>query len=256
MSLTPWIRHNGFLSSLSPSLLERLSPHLLLQDLAHDSIVLEPGQPPQHILFPLTGVCSLQLISQDDHFTEICMVGNEGAVGILDWLYTGPQHRHIAVLQPGQALRIPVRTLIATIGESPEFQRRLLVYQRQALTYLSQLSLCNQFHSVDQRLGRWLLSLSERLPGRDLLLSQEDIAHALGVRRESIAVAMGRLETRGVVRGYRCRVTILDTAALAGLACGCLRGLLRPSNDTSVRSPRRIVSSASTSRLAVAKTGP
>jgi CRP-like cAMP-binding protein len=232
MSLTPWIRHNGFLSSLSSPLLERLSPHLLLQELAHDSAVLEPGKRPQHILFPLTGVCSIQVISADDHFSEICMVGNEGAIGILDWLYTGSQCRRIAVLQPGQVLRIPVRTLIATVGESPEFQRRLLVYQREALSYLSQLNLCNQFHAVDQRLGRWLLALHERLSGHDLLLTQEDIARALGVRRESVAVAMGQLEARGIVRGSRRRVTIVDADALAGVACGCLRDLWRSALKT------------------------
>lgn len=228
MLLTPWIRHNGFLSSLSHALLERLSPHLLLHELSCSSVVLESGKPPQFILFPLTAVCSIQVISADDHFSEICMVGHEGAVGILDWLYNGSQHRHIAVLQPGQALRIPVRTLISAVGESPEFQRRLLVYQREALSYLSQLSLCNQFHTVDQRLGRWLLSLHERLSGHDLLLTQEDIARALGVRRESVAGAMGHLEARGIVHGSRRRVTIVDADALAGVACGCLRDLWRP----------------------------
>lgn len=238
MSLTPWIRHNGFLSSLSHSLLERLGPHLLLHELAHHSVILEPGKLPQYILFPLTGVCSIQVISADDHFSEIGMVGNEGAIGVLDWLYTGSQHRYIAVLQPGHALRIPVRALLSAVGESPEFHRRLLGYQREALSYLSQLSLCNQFHTVDQRLGRWLLSLHERLTGHDLLLTQEDIARALGVRRESVAVAMGRLETRGIVHGSRRRITIVDADALAGIACGCLRDLWRPA----LKSPRAAAS--------------
>lgn len=237
MSLTPWVRHNGFLSSLSSSLLERLSPHLLLHELARDSLVLEPGKLPQYILFPLTGVYSIQVISAEDHFSEIGMVGNEGAIGILDWLFTVSQHRHLAVLQPGQALRIPVRALIEAVGESPEFQRRLLVYQRKALSYLSQLSVCNQFHTVDQRLGRWLLSLHARLSGHDVLLTQEDIARALGIRRESVAVAMGQLETRGIVRGARRRITIVDADALAGVACPCLRPPSQPA-ETRTRAIR------------------
>lgn len=234
MSAHHWFRYNRFLSQLPAPLIEQLLPHLSLTELKTTSPILAPGEVPKEIFFPLSCVVSLQRISAEQHITEICMVGNEGAVGLLDWLYTGDHERQIAVLHAGLALRLPVRTLITTIGESADFQRYLLIYQRKVLSYLAEVSFCNQFHSVDQRLARWLRGLFHQIAGRELLLTQEQIAQALGVRRESIAVALGHLERQGLLDTQRRRLVLLDGEALRKFACPCLSRLWI---DTDTRSP-------------------
>lgn len=219
---TQWLRYNRFLSELPAPLIERLIPRLSVIELSATSIVLAPGEAPKEILFPLNSVVSLQRISVEQQITEICMVGNEGAVGLLDWLYTGEFERQIAILHPGLALRLPVQSMMALVGESFEFQRHLLHYQRKVLSHLAELSFCNQFHSVDQRLARWLRTLFHQVAGRELLLTQEKIAQALGVRRESIAVSLGQLERRGLLEAHRRRLVLLDETALRSTACRCL----------------------------------
>lgn len=220
-----WFRYNRFLSELPTPLIERLLPHLNLTELKASSTILAPGEIPKEIFFPLSCVVSLQRISLENQITEICMVGNEGAVGLLDWLYSGEHERQIAVLHAGLALRLPLRELIAQVGESVDFQRYLLIYQRKVLSYLAEVSFCNQFHSVDQRLARWLHGLFHQIAGRELLLTQEQIAHALGVRRESIAVALGHLERQGLLDTQRRRIVLLDETALKQMACTCLSSL-------------------------------
>ena len=189
----------------------------------------------EHIYFPTTAVVSLIYTMEDGATAEMGLVGNEGVVGIALFM-GGETTPNQAVAQvAGGALRMKAQALLEEFRRGGPFQLALLRYTQALITQISQTAVCNRLHPVEKRLCRWLLLTRDRVPSDEILMTQEFIAHMLGVRREGVTAAAHHLQKAGLIRYARGHITILDRARLEAAVCECygvvkteLDRLLRP----------------------------
>jgi CRP-like cAMP-binding protein len=184
---------------------------------------------------PTTAVVSLVYTMEDGATAEMGLVGNEDAVGIALFL-SGETTPNQAVAQvAGGALRMRAQALLDEFRRGGPFQLALLRSTQALITQISQTAVCNRLHPVEKRLCRWLLLTRDRGPSDQILMTQEFIAHVLGVRREGVTAAAHHLQKAGLIRYARGHITILDRARLEAAVCECygvvkaeLDRLLRP----------------------------
>jgi CRP-like cAMP-binding protein len=226
---------NRLLAVLPGDVRARVHPALEPVRLALGDVVYDTGGHMAHIYFPTTAVVSLIYTMKDGATAEMGLVGNEGLVGIA--LFMGGQTTpNQAVAQvAGGALRMTAQALLDEFRRGGAFQLVLLRYTQALITQISQTAVCNRLHPVEKRLCRWLLLTHDRVPSDELLMTQEFIAHMLGVRREGVTAAAHHLQKAGLIRYARGHITILDRAQLEAAACECygvvkteLDRLLRP----------------------------
>jgi CRP-like cAMP-binding protein len=152
---------------------------------------------------------------------EVAVIGNEGIIGIALFM-GGETMPHRAVVQSaGLAYRLPGQLLKREFQDSITLQHLLLRYTQALLTQMAQTAVCNRHHSLDQQLCRWLLLSQDRLPSDELLMTQELIANMLGVRREGVTEAAGKLQAAGLIHYHRGHITVVDRAGLEARACEC-----------------------------------
>jgi CRP-like cAMP-binding protein len=149
------------------------------------------------------------------------MVGNEGMVGVALFMGGNTTPSRALVQSAGQAWQLSAAALKRAFAHHTGFQHLLLRYTQALITQISQTAVCNRQHSVEQQLCRWLLLSLDRLPGSELTTTQELIAHMLGVRRESVTEAAGRLQALGLIHYSRGHITVLDRAGLEASVCEC-----------------------------------
>jgi CRP-like cAMP-binding protein len=213
--------HNHLLAALPDAEFGRLTPHLELVPLQLGEMLYEPGGQLQHAYFPTTAVVSLHYVMETGASAEAAGVGNEGVVGISLFM-GGTTTPSSAVVQiAGDAYRLEARLLNHEFKLGGVMQRVLLRYTQALITQMSQTAVCNRHHSVEQQLCRWLLSTLDRVPAREFVVTQEQIAGTLGVRRESITEAAGKLQNAGVIRYRRGHIAVLERSGLATRACEC-----------------------------------
>ncbi|MHB8535760.1 MAG: Crp/Fnr family transcriptional regulator [Sulfuricaulis sp.] len=214
---------NRLLSILPGDEQQTLSPHLELVLLKFGQVLQESGSELTCAYFPVTSIISLHHILKDGSSTEIGIVGNEGFVGLSHFM-GGYSTTHRAVVQcAGYAYRLPGQILKKESDRSISLQHLLLRYTQARITQMAQTVLCTRYHEVEQQLCRWLLSMFDRLHSDSLILTQEMIANMLGVRREGITEAVGKLEGAGLIHHRRGRIQIKDRARLEARACECYR---------------------------------
>lgn len=152
---------------------------------------------------------------------EMGMVGSYGVVGFSVFL-GGENAAHQAVVQiAGKAYRIKAKILLEEFARCGALQRLLLRYTQALITQISQISVCNRLHTFEQRLCRWLLLSHDRVKSDEILFTQEAISHLLGVRREGVTVAAGRLQDAGLISYSRGHIHILDRQGLEANVCEC-----------------------------------
>lgn len=217
-------RQNHLLAALPAEEYERLLPHLELVAMPLGEVLSEPGVQLHHVYFPTTAIVSLLYVMQDGASAEIAVVGNEGIVGV--HLFIGGDIASMTVVQSaGYAYRLnstDIKQFNRFGGRrSSAFNNLLLHYTRALLTQVTQTVACNRHHTVDQQLCRWLLLSLDRLSSNELIMTQELIASMLGVRREGVTEAAGRLQKAGLIEYHRGHITILDRAGLEAQACEC-----------------------------------
>jgi CRP-like cAMP-binding protein len=213
--------HNHLLAALPDAEFGRIGPHLELVPLQLGDMLYEPGGQLQHAYFPTTAVVSLHYVMETGASAEAAGVGNEGVVGISLFM-GGTTTPSSAVVQiAGDAYRLEARLLNHEFKLGGVMQRVLLRYTQALITQMSQTAVCNRHHSVEQQLCRWLLSTLDRVPAREFVVTQEQIAGTLGVRRESVTEAAGRLQNAGVIRYRRGHIAVLERSGLATRACEC-----------------------------------
>ena len=149
------------------------------------------------------------------------MVGNEGVIGISLFMGGETTTSRAVVQSAGQALRLKSQLLKDEFHRGGPLQFALLRYTQALITQMSQTAVCNRHHSVDQQLCRWLLLSLDRLDGNELHMTQELIANMLGVRREGVTEAAGRLQRSGVIRYNRGNIKVLDRPRLEARSCEC-----------------------------------
>jgi len=221
MSGSPHPDHNRLLAGLSATERERLLPHLEPVSLTLGEVLYESGGQLRHVYFPTTAIVSLLYVMQDGASAEIAVVGNEGLIGIALFMGGETTPSRALVQSAGDALRLEAKLLKNAFYHHGEMHGLLLRYTQALLTQMAQTAVCNRHHSVDQQLCRWLLLSLDRLPTNQLIMTQELIANMLGVRREGVTEAAGKLQRLGVIRYRRGHITVLDRRRLETLSCEC-----------------------------------
>ena len=214
-------QQNHLLAALPPGDYERLAPHLELIPLKLGEVLYEPGIRMRYVCFPTTSIVSLLYVMEDGASAEIAIVGNEGILGISLFMGGETTPSRAVVQSAGYGYRLKAQLL------KDEFQRfgpmlhLLLRYTQALITQMAQTAVCNRHHSVDQQLCRWLLLSLDRLASNELSMTQELIANMLGVRREGVTEAAGKLQEARLISYRRGRITVLDRPGLEARCCEC-----------------------------------
>ena len=212
---------NHLLAALSDADFKRLSPHLELVPMPLGDVLYESGGKLQYAYFPTTSIVSLHYLLENGGSSEIAGVGNEGVLGVSLFMGGNTTPSRAIVQTGGVGYRIPANLLVDEFNRGGPLMRLLLRYTQALLTQMAQTAVCNRHHSVEQQLCRWLLLTLDRLPRNDLTMTQELIANMLGVRREGVTEAAGRLQGYGYISYRRGHITVLDRKGLEGDVCEC-----------------------------------
>jgi CRP-like cAMP-binding protein len=230
MVTVPSLELNRLLLALPPPERERLYPHLQLVSMPLGAVVYEPGAKLRHIYFPTNCIISLLYVLKDGASAEIAVVGREGAVGVSLFMGGETTPSRAVVQSAGHAYRPTGARLKQEFERHGELLHLLLRYTQSLITQMAQTAVCNRHHSLDQQLCRWLLLSLDRLDSNELKMTQELIANMLGVRREGVTEAAGRLQKLGVIRYSRGKITVLDRPRLEALSCECY-GVVKRESD-------------------------
>ena len=230
MSSPPDPRQNHILDALPRLERERLFPHLRLVPMPLGMVLYESGAALRHIYFPIDSIVSLLYVMRDGSSAEIAVVGNEGAIGVSLFMGGETTPSRAVVQSAGHAYRLSGKILKEEFTRAGAMQHLLLRYTQALLTQMAQTAVCNRHHSLDQQLCRWLLLSLDRLTSQNLVMTQELIANMLGVRREGVTEAAGKLQAAGLIRYSRGHITVLDRAGLEERTCECYAVVKRESD--------------------------
>jgi CRP-like cAMP-binding protein len=214
-------KKNLILGALRDKEYEHIFPNLEPIALAQGKTLYGAGDTAFHAYFLLSGMISLLAITEDGKAIEVGMVGNEGMVGIPIVLGFSIMPYEAVTHLPATALRIRTDRLKAEFNLGGQFHDLLLRYTNTLITQLSQSASCNMFHTVKERLCRWLLIARDRVQSDTLNLTQEFLAQMIGVPRTSVTTIAGGLQSEGLVNYRRGKIVILDVAGLESASCEC-----------------------------------
>jgi CRP-like cAMP-binding protein len=221
MALPHSTSQNHLLAALPAAEFARLAPHLELVPMLLGESLYEPGERLQHVFFPTTAIVSLLFVLESGASAEIAGVGNEGILGISLFMGGDTTPSSAVVQTAGHGYRLQGKLLKDEFNRGGSMHRLLLRYTQALLTQMCQTAACNRHHSIEQQLCRWLLLTLDRLPSNELIMTQELVASALGVRREGITEAAGNLQRAGVIRYRRGHISVLERSGLEVGACEC-----------------------------------
>ena len=221
MSTSHSPNQNHLLAALPAAEFESLAAHLELVPLALGEILYEPGTQLRHAYFPTTSIVSLHYVMENGASAETAGVGNEGVVGISLFMGGDTTPSSAVVHTGGHAYRLERRLLKQEFERAGLFQRLLLRYTQALMTQIAQTAACNRHHSLEQQLCRWLLSTLDRVSSRELVITQELIASMLGVRREGVTEAAGKLQRAGFISYRRGHIAVVDRVGLETHSCEC-----------------------------------
>ncbi|HEY8026583.1 MAG TPA: Crp/Fnr family transcriptional regulator [Burkholderiaceae bacterium] len=214
-------RQNLLLGALPKKDLERLLPDLQYVEMPLGWTMSESGDHVNYLHFPVSGIVSLIYILEDGSSSEVALVGNEGLVGVSIFMGGESMPSSTEVQCAGAAYRLSRKIMKHEFSLGGKLQHLSLLYTQALISQTSQTAVCNQHHSLEQRLCRWLLMTMDRLHGVEVIITQEMISNLLGVRRESITEVVGELQRDGIVKQARGRLHILDRPNVEQRACEC-----------------------------------
>ena len=224
---------NHFRSLPAPALQNQLLSELPAEDwqalrasfedvqLAAGTTLFEAGSVLRHVYFPTTAVISLTSTMQSGATAEVGVVGREGMVGVCAYMGVGRSLSDAMVQSAGHAWKMPAAAIRQAAQQSAPLMQALLGYTQALFVQMAQTSACCRHHSLDQQLCRWLLQHLDQVPGAELAVTQERIAHMLGVRREGVPMGALRLQKAGLIRYSRGRIHVLDRSGLEARSCEC-----------------------------------
>lgn len=214
-------QQNHLLAALPQADYERLEPHLELFSMPVGMMIAEAGIAMQYVYFPTSSIVSILHDTKEGASAETAVIGNEGLVGVTQCMGGGPMISRAVVKSAGYGFRLKATLLKEEFDRAGVMQNNLLRYMQALLVQMSQTAVCNRHHSVAQQLCRWLLLSVDRLPSNELSMTQELIANMLGVRRESVAEAAGKLQEEKLIHYSRGHITILNRPGLEQRVCEC-----------------------------------
>jgi CRP-like cAMP-binding protein len=215
------------LAALPPDDRARLTSGAERVRLPNGKILFEAGDHVSHAFFPLSGMGSLLSTTPDGKAVEVAVVGSEGMLGLPAVLGDGNSPYEAMAQLPLEAVRIKAQVLRAEFDRNGRLKELLLRHALTLLTQIAQTAACHRFHTVEQRLARWLLMTRDRAASDSFPLTQEFLSYMLGVPRTSVtslAVAMQRAGLIGYKRG---RIAVLDAPRLEATSCECYRIVVR-----------------------------
>jgi CRP-like cAMP-binding protein len=212
---------NLLLAALSAADYQRLAPQLEPVALPLGMVVFEPGGRLRHLYFPASGIVSLLYTMENGASTEIAVIGSEGAVGIALFMGGESTPARAVVKSAGRGYRLAAATVKTEFDRGGLLQQLLLRYTQALIAQMTQTAVCNRHHSLDQQLCRSLLLSLDRLSSNKLAMTQELIANMLGVRREGVTEAAGKLQDAGLIRYSRGHITVLNRPRLEKRVCEC-----------------------------------
>jgi CRP-like cAMP-binding protein len=212
---------NKLLNALSAESKIKLFPQLKLVHLPLGKVLYESGQNVETVYFPTDCIISLLYVMEDGASAEISVVGNEGLIGIAVFMGGGSTPNRAIVQSAGSAFRLPADVLRREFNVEQNSRMLLLRFTQALIAQMAQTAVCNRHHSIDQQLCRWLLLSLDRLPTNNLTMTQELIANMLGVRREGVTEAAGKLQKLNVITYNRGHICVTDRKKLEELCCEC-----------------------------------
>lgn len=221
MARTSSPNENYLLAALPVEVKERLFPYLEEVRMPLGKVLYESGDTLRHVFFPTDSIVSLLYVMESGASAEISVVGNEGLIGVSVFMGGESTPSRAIVQSAGTAYRLCVQRLKDEFNRHGEMLQLMLRYTQALITQMAQTAVCNRHHTIDQQLCRWLLLSLDRLPSNQLTMTQELIANMLGVRREGVTEAAGKLQKLGVIEYKRGKITVLDRPKLELLSCEC-----------------------------------
>jgi CRP-like cAMP-binding protein len=217
----PASKRNQLLAALPNAVSSLWDPHLQHVKLPLGKVLYESGDVLSHVYFPTTAIVSLLYLMENGASAEIAVVGNEGLVGVSLFMGGESTPSRAVVQSAGFGYRLRSDVLKKEFAQAGPVLHLLLRYTQALITQMAQTAVCSRHHSLDQQLCRWLLLSIDRLQGPELVMTQELIANMLGVRREGVTEAAGKLQKAGLIRYSRGRITVLDRPGLEHRTCEC-----------------------------------
>jgi CRP-like cAMP-binding protein len=212
---------NRLLGALPAEEFERIRPHLGPISFSLGEVVYESGEHLDYVYFPTSAIISLLYTMENGATAEMGLAGNEGLIGIALFMGGDTMPNRAIVQSAGGAFRMKAKLVQDEFARSGKFQHLLLRYTQALITQISQTAVCNRLHTVEQQLCRWFLLSHDRVRADELVMTQELIANMLGVRREGVTVAAGRLQDIGAISYVRGIITVLDRQKLEETVCEC-----------------------------------
>lgn len=212
---------NHLLAALPENEWLRWESQLELVDLKLGQVLYESGGKMEYVYFPINAIVSLLFVLENGASAEIAVVRNEGIVGVSLFMGGETTPSRAVVQSAGQCARLSAHKLKKEFNNSLPVMHLLLRYTQALITQMTQTAVCNRHHSLDQQLCRWLLLSMDRLTGPHLVMTQELIANMLGVRREGVTEAAGRLQKAGLISYTRGKIEVIDRPGLEARTCEC-----------------------------------
>lgn len=221
---------NRLLAALHAPDYERLAPHLRCIDLPMGETLCGLGEKVHRVYFPTSGLTSVIVTDNKGKWVEAGVVASEGVVALLPLLAGEASLHHVNVQVEGSALVLPVSVFREEFARGGHFQKLLLLYAQMVFSQAGQSALCNVRHSVEQRFCRWMLTVADRVGADEFKMTQEFIAHMLGVRRSGVTVVADQMRDAGLLEYKRGHIKLLDRKGMEKTACEC-HGILRRQFD-------------------------
>lgn len=218
---TPSPKQNRLLAALPSEDYQRVLADLEPVPMLVGDVLCESGATMSHAVFPASAIVSLQYVMENGSSAEIAGVGNEGVVGIPLFMGGETTLSRSIVQTGGYGYRLRQPVLLEEFNRGDAMMRLLLRYTQALITQMSLTAACNRRHSLEQQLCRWFLLTLDRMSGNELIITQELIASMLGVRREGVTEAAGKLQRAGIINYRRGHITVLERAGLYSRACEC-----------------------------------
>lgn len=214
---------NHLLAKLRPAEAAILGERASVEPLVPGEILHRPGEPVERVYFPLSGTVSLVSLSTEGTMVEAATIGREGTTGVPVFLVGDLGPLQVLAQVPGEAIAIPAESFREQLRPGTSLDDMMRRYTQAQMAQTAQTALCNRLHELEQRAARWLLQTLDRVDGSDVALTHEFLSIMLGVQRPTVTLAVGALQTAGLVRQGRGHIDVLDRDGLEAASCECYR---------------------------------
>lgn len=216
-------RQNRLLACLPDAEWQRWKPQLEQVDLPLGKVLYESGAKQSFVYFPTSAIVSLFNELEDGASAETAVVGFDGLLGFATFLSDGSTPSRAVVQSAGMGYRLHADVFKAEFERSAPVMHLMLHYMQALITQMSQTAVCYRHHTLEKQLVRLLLLILDRLSNNEVVMTQELIAHMLGVRREGVTDAALKLQAAGLIRYARGHIWVLDRPRLEARTCECYR---------------------------------